>query len=231
MNRNRIIILVLFGAAVLAMLASGFGDYLTLANFKASQASVNAYHDAHPVSSRLLYMSIYISLTALSLPAAGVLTLAAGAVFGFLWGLVLASLSSTLGATCAFLLARYLFRDAVQSRYADRLARINAGISNDGALYLFMLRMIPVFPFFIINATMALTPIRTPVFFLVSMIGMLPITAIMVNAGLQISKISTPGDILSPSLLFSLGLIGIFPLLVKKSVQLYKRAKYPSSIE
>ncbi|MBF8270279.1 MAG: SNARE associated Golgi protein [Gammaproteobacteria bacterium] len=223
MTKPKLILLALLIAVSLVCLSTGLEDYLTLANFKASRAGIDAYFTAHPVMTGIIFIVVYVTLTSLSLPAAGILTLIGGAIFGFIWGLILVSLASSLGATCAFLLARYLFRDAVQKRFADRLIPVNAGIRKDGALYLFMLRMIPIFPFFVINATMALTPIKTSVFFPVSMIGMLPITAIMVNAGLQISKIEAPADILSFPLLVSLALIGIFPLLVKKIFKLYKQ--------
>ena len=222
MTKPKLIFLGLLIAVCLLCLGIGLGDYLTLANFKASRTGIDAYFTAHPIISGIIFVAVYFTLTTLSLPAAGIMTLIGGAVFGFVWGLILVSLASSLGATSAFLLARYLFRDAVQKRFADRLIPVNAGIRRDGALYLFMLRMIPIFPFFVINATMALTPIKTSVFFPVSLVGMLPVTAIMVNAGLQISKIEAPADILSFRLLASLALIGIFPLLVKNIFKLYK---------
>ena len=223
MTKPKLILLALLIAVVTVSLITGLGDYFTLANFKASRTSIDNHYSAHPVVTGIIFVAVYFMLTTLSLPAAGIMTLIGGAIFGFTWGLILVSLASSLGATCAFLLARYLFHDAVQKRFADRLVRINDGIRKDGALYLFMLRMAPIFPFFVINATMALTPIKTSVFFPVSMIGMLPVTAIMVNAGLQISKIEAAEDLLSFRLLASLALIGIFPLLVKYIFKLYKQ--------
>jgi uncharacterized membrane protein YdjX (TVP38/TMEM64 family) len=225
MTNSKYILLALLIAVPVLFFLSGAGDVITLENFRHKQAEINAYYNAHPMATGILYVSLYILLTSLSLPVATVLTLIGGAVFGFYWGLILVSLASSLGATCAFLLARYLFHDAVQQRYAEQLKPVNDGVRNDGAAYLFLLRMAPVFPFFIVNATMAMTPIRTAVFFPVSLVGMLPATAIFVNAGAQLSRIKTAEDILSLRVLASLALIGVFPLLMKKFFHRYKRGK------
>ena len=161
------------------------------------------------------YFLIYVAATALALPAAAILTLAAGAIFGFWWGLVLVSFASTIGATCAFLLTRYLFHDAVESKFGDRLATINKGIETEGAFYVFGLRLVPLFPFFMVNSVLALTKLKTFTFYWASQLGMLAGTAVYVNAGTQLAEISSTSDILSPKLLLSFALLGVFPIIAK----------------
>jgi len=225
MTKKKLILLLVLIVIIAAFLGSGLWDYFTLANFKSKQANIESYINVHPVLTGFAYAAVYIILTSLSLPVAGIMTLFSGALFGLPWGLLLVSIASSLGATLAFLLARYLFRDAVQQRFADRLHIVNEGIRNDGAAYLFMLRMVPVFPYFVLNAAMALTPIKTRIFFPVTLIGMLPASAILVNAGLQISRIESMHDILSARIIVSLALIGIFPLLVKKIFTIIRQRK------
>lgn len=185
---------------------------------------VYAYQE-HPMQTILLFAGCYIAATALSLPVASLMTLAGGALFGLGVGTVVVSFASSVGATCAFLIARFLFRDAIQSRYSNHLRVINAGIEREGALYLLSLRLAAVFPFFVINILMALTPIRTSTFYLVSQIGMIPVTIIFVNAGTQLGRIASPADILSPSLMLSFVLLGLFPLLTRKLFTLFKRRR------
>ena len=153
------------------------------------------------------------------------MTLAGGAIFGVVWGTILVSFGSVFGATIAFLITRYLFHDYVQKRFTKQLEPINRGVRNEGGFYLFTLRLVPIFPFFIINSLMALTPIKTLNFALISQIGMLPGTIVFVNAGTQIAKIESPGDILSPALIFSFVLLGVFPLIAKKLVDFIKRQR------
>ncbi|MEX1303389.1 MAG: TVP38/TMEM64 family protein, partial [Desulfotignum sp.] len=167
----------------------------------------------------------YITVTALSLPGAAVMTLAGGALFGLVTGTVVISFASTIGATLAFLVSRFLLKNWVQNRFKDKLHAINRGIERDGAFYLFTLRLVPVFPFFIINLVMGLTPIRTIRFYLVSQLGMLPGTLVYVNAGTQLAQIDSLKDIVSPGLLLSFALLGMFPLLAKKGVALINRKK------
>jgi uncharacterized membrane protein YdjX (TVP38/TMEM64 family) len=166
----------------------------------------------------LLFFVAYVAVTGLSLPGAAVMTLAGGAVFGLFWGLLLVSFASSLGATLAFLASRFLLRDWVQQRFGDRLRAINAGIEKEGGFYLFTLRLVPVFPFFVINLLMGLTPIKTRTFYWVSQIGMLAGTLVYVNAGTQLARIDSLAGILSPALLGSFVLLGLFPLLAKKIV-------------
>lgn len=232
MKTTRILLLSLLALAVILFFAFDLQQYLDLAYLKQARAEIEAWRAAHPLKSALIFVLVYVTVTGLSLPGAAVMTLAGGAVFGLLWGTLLVSISSTTGATLAFLAARFLFRDAVQQRFTRRLAAINRGVHEDGALYLFTLRLVPVFPFFIINIVMALTPMRTLTFFFVSMLGMLPGTLVYVNAGTQLAQVQAVGDILSPELIGSFVLLGIFPLLAKKGVQflrarLHKPATLP----
>ena len=191
---------------------------LTLASVKAQQATMIAYREAQPLQALLLYGLIYIVVTALSLPGATVLTLIGGAVFGLVWGTVIVSFASTIGATLAFLAARFLFRDYLQAKFSQRLQTINQGIMRDGAVYLFTLRLVPLFPFFLINVLMGLTPLTTATFYGVSQVGMLAGTLVYVNAGTQLAQLETLSGILSPLMVASLVLLGVFPLIAKKIV-------------
>ena len=201
------------------------GRYFNLEYLKQQQAVMDAFYERQPLTTALYYFLLYIVITGLSLPGAAILTLAGGAIFGLLWGTVIVSFASTIGATLAFLFSRYLFRDAIQGRFADKLTAINRGMAEEGAFYLFTLRLVPIFPFFIINLVMGLTPIRALTFFLVSQAGMLAGTIVYVNAGTQIAKIEQLKDIASPGLILSFVLLGIFPLLAKKTVDYLKRRK------
>jgi len=218
--------------AILGLTACFFifdlGQYFNLAFLKAQQSNIDSYYTNNPVKTILLFFFAYVLATGLSLPAAGILTLTGGAIFGVLTGTILVSFASTIGATLAFLASRFLLREYVQSRFSANLKVINQGIEKDGAFYLFTMRLVPVFPFFIINLVMGLTPIRTLTFALVSQLGMLAVTIIFVNAGTQLAKIEEVGDILSPQLIASFVLLGIFPLLAKKSIEVI-RARRPNN--
>ena len=220
-------LIVLSIVAVLAILFFVFdlGQYLTLAQLKARQQSLNAYYTEHTALTIGLYMGAYILMAALSLPGAAIMTLAGAVIFGLWVGLVVVSFASTIGATLAFLVSRFLLRDYVQKRFGEKMKAINAGIRRDGPFYLFTLRLVPIFPFFIINLVMGLTPIRTGIYYLVSQIGMLPGTFVYVNAGTQLAQIESLGGILSPGLLFSFALLGIFPLIAKRGVAMIKARK------
>ena len=225
MNSSRWAVL----AAIIALIAAFFifdlQDYLTLDTLKARQASIEAYRSSHPGSAMAIYLLIYIAVTGLSLPGATILTLAGGAVFGLLWGTLIVSFASTIGATLAFLAARFLFRDAVKTRFGERLNAINKGIDKDGALYLFTLRLVPIFPFFVINLVMGLTSLSVQTFYWVSQLGMLAGTVVYVNAGPQLGKLESLSGILSPGLIGSFILLGIFPLLAHKIVEVIKANK------
>ncbi len=225
MNKTQITLLVTVAILVAAFFLFDLGRYFNLEYLKQQQAVMDAFHERQPLTTALYYFLLYIVITGLSLPGAAILTLAGGAIFGLLWGTVIVSFASTIGATLAFLFSRYLFRDAIQGRFADKLTAINRGMAEEGAFYLFTLRLVPLFPFFIINLVMGLTPIRALTFFLVSQAGMLAGTIVYVNAGTQIAKIEQLKDIASPGLILSFVLLGIFPLLAKKAVDYLKRRK------
>lgn len=201
------------------------GSYLTLDYLREQQSSFQNFYQLNPLKTLGTYFIIYVLSTALSLPGAAVLTLAGGALFGLGTGLVLVSFASTLGATLALLVSRFLLRDLVQSKFKDSLGAINAGIQKEGVFYLFSLRLIPAFPFFMINLVMGLTPISIGKFFWVSQLGMLPGTAVFVNAGTQLSQLQSLKGILSPSILFSFVILGIFPLIAKTVLNYYKENK------
>ena len=222
MARNRLFILALIAAALAAFFALDLDRFLSFEVLKAARGDVVAMRDAFPVLFSLGFFAAYVGVTALSLPGAAVMTLAGGAIFGLGWGLVLVSFASTIGATAAFIIARFVARDAVQKRYRQRLATINKGVEREGGFYLFTLRLVPVFPFFLINIVMALTPMRTRTFYWVSQLGMLPGTAVYVNAGTQLGQLDGVGGILSPGLIGSFVLLGVFPLIAKKIVDWVK---------
>ena len=225
MRTGRILLAALFAALVYGFFAFDLGQYFSLEYFKSQRAAIDAYHQANPARAMLLYVAVYVAVTALSLPGAAVMTLAGGAIFGLAWGTLLVSFASTIGATLAFLASRFLLRDWVQNRFGGRLKTINRGVKKDGALYLFTLRLAPVFPFFVINLVMGLTPIRTWIFFFVSQIGMLAGTIVYVNAGAQIASLESLSGILSPELIGSFILLAVFPLLAKKLADFVKRRK------
>ncbi len=210
------------GVAVVALAVTyehfDLGRLLTLEQLKASRDALVGAYQARPLSTLLAYFGLYVMATALSIPGALILTLAAGAMFGLGVGLLVVSFASSLGALLAFLAARYLLRDAIQARFADRLAPFNEGVRRDGTFYLLTLRLVPLFPFWLINLLMGLTPIGAGRFYLVSQLGMLAGTAVVVNAGTQLVAIHSAGDIVSPGLLGSFVLLGLFPLVAKAVV-------------
>ena len=215
---------------VLALLIASYfifdlGRFFSLDYFKAQQAAIEAYRAENPVLTAGLFFLIYVVVTALSFPGAAVLTLVAGAIFGLWWGVLIVSFASSIGATLAFLASRFLLRDWVQKRFGDRLKAINAGVENEGGFYLFTLRLVPAFPFFVINLVMGLTPIRTTTFYWVSQLGMLAGTLVYVNAGTQLGQIESLAGILSPGLVGSFVLLGIFPLIAKRIVATVKARK------
>ncbi len=215
---------------IIALLIIGFftfdlGQFFNLAYFKSQQAVIDSYYQREPLLTGLLFFTLYVAVTGLSLPGAAILTLVAGAIFGLFWGTLIVSFASTIGATFAFLASRYLLRDSVQKRFGDRLKKINEGVKRDGALYLFTLRLVPAFPFFVINLLMGLTPIKTLTYFVVSQVGMFAGTLVFVNAGTQIARIESIGEILSPAMIGSFILLGIFPLIAKKGVSVIKARK------
>ncbi|MDX7875742.1 FAD-dependent oxidoreductase [Aeromonas veronii] len=216
MNRTRLLLALVMGSLIGTFFALDLGRYLTLDALQAQQAAVAQWVDGHFVSASLLFVLIYVLSTALSLPGASLLTLGGSAVFGVGWGLLLVSFASTLGATLAFLSARFLLRDWVTARFGDKLATFQSGMAKEGAFYLLSLRLIPIFPFFLVNLLMGLTPIRVSTYYWVSQLGMLPGTFVYVLAGSELGQLTSTGNILSPGLMVALTLLGLMPWLVKK---------------
>ncbi len=220
----------LFLLAAVALLAGLFfafdlHQYLTLETLQTRRDEFIALKQQSPWLVTGIAFLGYVLVTALSLPGALVMTLAMGALFGFWWGTLLVSFASTIGATLAFLASRFVLRDSVQQRFGDKLKAINDGVARDGALYLFTLRMVPVFPFFLINLLMGLTPMRARTFYWVSQVGMLAGTLVFVNAGTQLAQLESLSGILSPALLFSFALLGVFPMIANKFIQWLQRRR------
>jgi uncharacterized membrane protein YdjX (TVP38/TMEM64 family) len=223
--RKRLIIVVVVAACIAAFFALGLGDYLTLDYLQASRSRVAQYVEAAPLRSSAMFFAAYVLVTGLSLPGAAVLTIAAGAIFGLGWGLLLVSFASSIGATVAFLVARSLLGEWVQRRFGDYLGPINRGLQRDGNFYLFTIRMVPVFPFFVINLLMGLTRIGVVPFYVVSQVGMLAGTFVFVFAGTQLADVHAVGDVLSPGLIAALTLLGVFPLLARKLLDAVARRR------
>jgi uncharacterized membrane protein YdjX (TVP38/TMEM64 family) len=222
--KKAVLALVLIGALV-AYFAFDLGQYLSLENFKASQADIVAAKDASPALYIAGFFLLYVAVTGLSIPGAAIMSLVAGALFGVVVGTLIVSFASTMGATLAFLSSRYVLRDWVQGKFGERLRAVDDGLEKDGAFYLFTLRLIPVFPFFVINLLMGLTRIKTGTFFWVSQIGMLPATIVFVNAGTQISRIESTAGLLSPTLIASFVALALFPWAAKAIVAVVKRSR------
>ena len=216
MQIKKLLLATLIAIFLILLLFFDVHHYLTLEYLKSSKDKLDEYYQDNPLLVLGTYFVIYLTSTAFSLPGAAVLSLAGGALFGLTVGTLVVSFASTIGATLAMLIARVLLRDWVKNRFASQMTTINSGMIKEGAFYLFTLRLLPVVPFFVINLVMGLTPLRTVTFFWVSQLGMLPATLVYVNAGSELGKIQTIDDILSPSLIISFVLLGIFPLLVKK---------------
>lgn len=225
MSQSKIITFVLVAVGVSLFFLFDLGQYLTLEYLKSEKANILALYEQNAFSTIAIYMLVYIAVTALSLPGAVILTLAGGAIFGVFTGTIIVSFASTIGATLAFLVSRFILRESIQNKFGQKLASINQGIDKEGSFYLFTLRLIPIFPFFMINLLMGLTRIKVSQFFLVSQIGMLPGTIVFVNAGSQLAGLDSLSGILSPSLLLSFVLLGLFPLIAKKVIEWVKSQK------
>ena len=217
-DTRRLLVAALLIAVIAAFFAFDAGQYFRLEYFRSQQAAIDDFLHAHPLQTAATFFAIYVVATSASLPVAGIMNLAGGAIFGLAWGTLIISFASSIGATLAFLASRFLFRDAIQARFGDRLHAVNAGVEREGAFYLFALRLVPAFPFFVINLVMGLTPLRAWTFYWVSKAGMFAGTLVFVNAGTQIAHIGSLSGILSPGLIGSFLLLGLFPLAAKKIV-------------
>lgn len=215
MNK-KVVLIGIIALLIAAFFAFDLQQYFSLDFIKEKQQAFNAYYQENTVLTLVIFFVVYVLMAALSLPGAAIMTVLAGALFGLIPGVILVSLASTLGATLAFLVARYLFRDTLQARYADKLQVINDGVEKEGPLYLFAMRLVPLFPFFLVNILMGFTKIKTTTFAWVSQIGMLAGTAVFVYAGTQLAQIDSLSSILSPGLLIAFGLLGVFPVIAKK---------------
>lgn len=225
MTLKKWILIAVIAAIVIGFIASGGDEVLTLQNLKDNQQLLGSWIEQNLLVAVLGYVAIYVVVTALSLPGATIMTLAGGAFFGNLYGLAAVSLASTVGASLAFLVARFLMRDTLRRRYGETVAKMDRGIQKDGAFYLATLRLVPVFPFFLINLAMGLTAMKLRTYALVSWAAMLPGTFVFVNAGTQLGQVQSTEDILSAQLLLSFALLGIFPLIAKFVVGIIRRRK------
>ena len=225
MKKMKVTLVAIILAVVSAFFVFDLHQYLTFDYLLQQKVALDEWASQEPVFTSLLFFSGYILVAALSLPGAAILTLAAGALFGFSWGTILVSFASTIGATLALLISRFLFHDYVQRRFQRQMQSVNDGVNREGAFYLFTLRLIPVFPFFVINLVMGLTKIRVWTFFWVSQLGMLAGTIVYVNAGTQLARLDSIQGILSLPLVLSFVLLGLFPLLAKRIIEAVKRNK------
>ena len=222
MKLKKTLILIVIVGLIVAVKVLHLDQYLTLSYLKGSLDKFRALYENHSVMVIAGYFVIYVLTTSLSLPGASPLGIAGGALFGFWTATIVVSFASTIGATLACFVSRFILRDWIQNKFGDKIAKVNEGIEKEGAFYLFTLRLIPVFPFWMINLVMGLTKISLPKFYWVSQIGMLPGTMVFVNAGKELAKIESVKGIFSPSLIISFALLGIFPITVKKLVSLYR---------
>jgi len=216
-SRSRLAVLVAIAALVAAFFYFDAGQYLRLEYFREQRSAIDAFYAAHPMQSAAIYFAAYVAVTALSLPGAAIMTLAGGAIFGLLWGTVIVSFASSVGATFAFIASRFLLRDWVRQRFGDKLRRIDEGVAKEGAYYLFALRLVPAFPFFVINLVMGLTPLRTWTFYWVSQLGMLAGTLVYVYAGTKLGEFR-----LSVGLVVAFTLLGVFPLVARRALEAFK---------
>jgi uncharacterized membrane protein YdjX (TVP38/TMEM64 family) len=224
-KKTKIGLLIVIILVIITFFLFDIQQYAKIDYIKAEQQNIFEYYKKNVFFIMVLFVFLYILITALSLPVATVLTLLGGALFGFSLGLIIVSFASTIGATLAFLMARFLAQDYVQKNYENQLSKINKKFESEGAFYLFALRLVPVFPFFIINVVMALMPIKTWTFYWISQLGMLPGTIVYVYAGTQLAQIETFSDITSPSMLIVFILLGLFPLIAKNLIQLIRKDK------
>ena len=223
MSKTKISILLVLLLAIVAFIWWLPPDLLTLESLKARQTDIEQFRLERPILTVLLFCSVYIFFTALSIPGATIMTIAAGAIFGLLYGTIWVSISSTIGATLAFLISRYFFQDAVKRKFGDKIQTIEDNFEKDGAFYLFSMRLVPALPFFAINLLMGLTPIKTSAYAFASWAGMLAGTAVYVNAGTELSKLESLSGILSPRIILSFLLLAAFPFIARRLLKLFRK--------
>jgi uncharacterized membrane protein YdjX (TVP38/TMEM64 family) len=224
-NLKKIIVVAAVAGLIVSFRIFHLGDYLTLSYIKESQKQFAALYSGHTILVIAAYMAVYILVTSVSLPGAAILTVAGGALFGLVTGTLAVSFASAIGATLACAASRFVLRDWVQETFGDRLKKVNEGIAKEGAFYLFTLRLVPAFPFWLINLVMGLTTMRLRTFYWVSQLGMLPGTIVFVNAGGELAKIQSLSGIFSPGLIISFVALGVFPIAVRKFLALYSANK------
>jgi uncharacterized membrane protein YdjX (TVP38/TMEM64 family) len=222
---QKIIIVLVIVGLIIAFKVFNLGEYLTLSYIKESQAKFQVLYSENRGAVIAGYMVIYVLVTSLSLPGAAIMTLAAGALFGLVVGTIVVSFASTIGATLACFVSRFILRDWIQGKFGEKLKTINEGIEKEGSFYLFTLRLIPIFPFWLINLVMGLTKMPLRTFYWVSQLGMFAGTIVYVNAGKELGKIESLSGILSPTLILSFVLLGLFPIITKKLLGIYKKKK------
>lgn len=220
--KAKILLAVILASLIAAFFIFDLQQYLSLEYLKSQKDALNELYSQRPALIIGAYFIVYVAFTALALPAAAILTLAGGAIFGFWTGLVIVSFASTIGATLAFIFTRFLFHDAVQAKFGELLETVNAGIEKEGAFYVFGLRLVPLFPFFVVNSILALTKLKTFTFYWASQLGMLAGTAVFVNAGTQLAQIESLDGILNIKLIASFVLLGVFPIVAKKFLEFLK---------
>ena len=225
MNKQKLLLVAGIAVVIGLFFWLDLGRFLSLEALQAGQQELDGFVRENFWLALGGFFVVYVAVTALSIPGAAVMTLAAGAVFGLVTGTLLVSFASSLGATLAFLLSRFLLQDYVENKFGPTADKINKGVDTEGGYYLFTLRLVPLFPFFVINLAMGLTRMKTLTFYWVSQLGMLAGTVVYVNAGTQLARIESTGDILSPALIGSFVLLGIFPLLAKKALELLRRVR------
>ncbi len=226
MKKIKITVALLVTCLIASYFIFDIDQYMSLDYLQERHQLLSEYAAENRLSSIIYFFMLYLLASLLAVPGISILSLGAGAVFGFATACILVSFASTIGATLAFLLSRYLFKDIVQKNFSSNLQdKLNAGVEKEGAFYLFTLRLFPVIPFFLINMLMGLTPIKTSVFYIVSQAGMFPISAVVTYSGNQLSQVEKLSDILSPPLLIALGFLGIFPIAAKKLIEIYRLRK------
>ncbi|MGE4295400.1 MAG: TVP38/TMEM64 family protein [Campylobacterales bacterium] len=216
--KTRLLLVAAIAVVIGLLIWADVGRYLNFEYLKTHYHALQSLYHEHPAVFVLAYFVAYVIITGLSFPGAVIISLAGAAVFGFWVALIVISFASTIGATLAFLSSRFLLREWVQTRFAGKLEPINKGFEKEGAFYLFTLRLVPLFPFFMINLVMGLTPLRVRTYFWVSQLGMLPGTAVYINAGTQLGQLDSLQGIMSPAFLISFALLGVFPLIAKKAM-------------